>query len=108
VIRGEGAPPPGWIGKCWALERLAQEARGSWLLFADADTFHARDGVTQGLAFAQHLGLAALTCTGERIRGSFWERAWEPLWPCFLLWWVPPDRANHPAPAVSFGVGQWF
>ena len=40
LLRGQ-ALPPGWAGKTFACHQLAQEARGSWLLFTDADTVHA-------------------------------------------------------------------
>src|SRR4030042_153519 len=41
----KGQPlPPGWAGKPFACHQLAQEARGSWLLFTDADTLHAPSG----------------------------------------------------------------
>ena len=33
--------PEGWAGKPFACYQLAQKARGSWLLFVDADTIHA-------------------------------------------------------------------
>src|ERR1700736_3336983 len=32
--------PPGWVGKSWACQQLADEARGELLLFTDADTIH--------------------------------------------------------------------
>lgn len=32
--------PDNWIGKCHACYQLSQEARGEYLLFTDADTFH--------------------------------------------------------------------
>ncbi len=37
VLRG-AALPEGWLGKNWACHQLAQAARGSFLLFLDADT----------------------------------------------------------------------
>ncbi|GIV61131.1 MAG: glycosyl transferase family 2 [Rhodothermaceae bacterium] len=36
LLRGEG-PPPGWVGKVYALEQAARHARGDRLLFLDAD-----------------------------------------------------------------------
>jgi glycosyltransferase involved in cell wall biosynthesis len=36
LLRGEG-PPPGWVGKVYALYRAARDARGDVFLFLDAD-----------------------------------------------------------------------
>ncbi len=33
--------PPGWVGKSWACQQLADAATGELLLFTDADTIHA-------------------------------------------------------------------
>ncbi|HEY5753245.1 MAG TPA: glycosyltransferase [Chthoniobacterales bacterium] len=32
--------PSGWVGKPWACHQLSQAARGEFLLFTDADTYH--------------------------------------------------------------------
>jgi len=37
LIKGKPLPD-GWAGKCFACHQLSQNARGSWLLFVDADT----------------------------------------------------------------------
>ena len=39
VLRNESGPPPGWIGKCWALHRGygAVQPDAEWLCFTDAD-----------------------------------------------------------------------
>ncbi|HMF28495.1 MAG TPA: glycosyltransferase [Candidatus Cybelea sp.] len=47
VVAGEPIPL-GWIGKSWALTQGGRLARGTWLLFTDADTVH--DGVAAASA----------------------------------------------------------
>ena len=40
----DGTPiPSGYIGKSWACEQLAEQAKGQLFLFTDADTFHNQD-----------------------------------------------------------------
>lgn len=57
VIHATDEPPQGWNGKSYACHRLSECATGDWLLFTDADTQHAPDSVSQGLAYAQALGV---------------------------------------------------
>ena len=52
VTHSREDPPPGWNGKSYACWRLANLARGDWLLFTDADTVHNAISITQGLAYA--------------------------------------------------------
>ncbi|MBN1515209.1 glycosyltransferase [Candidatus Sumerlaeota bacterium] len=37
VVHLKGDPPPGWLGKNWALHCAAQEASGEYILFTDGD-----------------------------------------------------------------------
>src|SRR5271165_3333951 len=41
--------PPGWIGKNNAVWLGAQQAKGDWLLFTDADAMHEKDSVAKAL-----------------------------------------------------------
>ena len=53
--------PPGWTGKTYACHRAAQEARGDWLLFVDADTRHHPFGPARAVAYAMAYGLDGLS-----------------------------------------------
>ncbi len=72
----EGAPlPDGWVGKPWALAQAARVARRPWLLFTDADTWHAPDACASTLAFTLARGVDALTLGTHQELGSWGERA---------------------------------
>jgi len=74
VIRG--APlPDGWVGKPWALAQGVRAARGEWLLFTDADTWHAPHASASALAFARERGADVLTLWTHQELGSWGERA---------------------------------
>lgn len=74
VILGEPLPA-GWVGKPWALTQGTRVARGAWLLFTDADTWHAPHASASTLALARARGADALTLwTGQEL-GSLAERA---------------------------------
>jgi chlorobactene glucosyltransferase len=74
VVRGNSLPR-GWIGKPWALHQGAEVARGSWLLFTDADSVHAPRSAMSALALATTLNVDALSILTFQELDSFWERA---------------------------------
>ena len=74
VVRGEPLPD-GWVGKPWALTQGARAARGAWLLFTDADSWHAPAACTSALAFVRAHGADALTLATHQELGSWGERA---------------------------------
>ena len=58
VVEGE-EPPPGWLGKPWALHQGSLRARGELLLFVDADIVYAPEAL--GAAVAEmHSSRAAM------------------------------------------------
>lgn len=78
VVRG--APlPDGWVGKPWAATQGARAARGAWLLFTDADTYHAPDACASALAFARAHRADALSLATYQELGSWGERAVLPV-----------------------------
>ena len=46
AIRGEPLAPDGWSGKTHAMQQLADQAQGDYLMFTDADTVHGRQSVS--------------------------------------------------------------
>lgn len=67
--------PPGWIGKSWALHQGATVARGTWLLFTDADSIHSPASVTSSLDFARSRQADAVSIITHQELGSWAERA---------------------------------
>jgi chlorobactene glucosyltransferase len=68
------AVPDGWFGKQWACEQGARAARGSTLIFTDADTEHAPTLIPRSMHAMRARALAFLTVAGFQKLGSFWER----------------------------------
>jgi chlorobactene glucosyltransferase len=75
--------PPGWYGKPWACWQGYRVARGSVLLFTDADTIHgpALHGHAVAMLVAERADLVSVMCRQEML--SFWERAVQPFF--FLI-----------------------
>jgi len=70
--------PAGWMGKQWACATGAAHARGTLLLFADADTTHASDLVPRAVNAMRARGADMLSVVGRQELGSFWERVVQP------------------------------
>lgn len=72
------ALPAGWFGKQWACHTGAQSARGSILLFTDADTQHGPELLVRSVNAMRDRGSALFTVAGRQELGSFWERVVQP------------------------------
>jgi chlorobactene glucosyltransferase len=89
LLRGQPLPQ-GWAGKPFACHQLAQEARGSWLLFTDADTVHAPSVLrnVQGVALASDAAL--ISGFPYQRTSSIWQKMAMPILFYFmLLFWLP-------------------
>jgi len=74
VVAGQPLPV-GWVGKPWALDQGVAIARGSWLLFTDADSAHAPHSVASAVAFARAQHADAVSISTYQELGSPAERA---------------------------------
>jgi chlorobactene glucosyltransferase len=74
-----GVPlPKGWFGKPWACHQGAREARGSLLLFTDADTVHGPQLLAQAVGCMEGEGADVVTLIGRQVMESFWEQLLQP------------------------------
>ena len=84
-VRVLDAPPlpADWFGKQWACQTGAGAARGAWLLFTDADTWHAPDCLPRMMAFraSREAQVVSLGLRLEMV--TLWERLVQP--PFFLI-----------------------
>jgi chlorobactene glucosyltransferase len=71
--------PPGWVGKCWACSRLAEQATGRWLAFVDADTFHHPDSIRRAVQEARRRGSSLVSYVPDLVLGSLAEKIGVPV-----------------------------
>ena len=79
LLRGENAPPSGWLGKPWACARLARHSDADVLVFVDADVVlapHAVRALVDDLR-TRHLGMVAPYPAQQA--GTWLERLVQPL-----------------------------
>ncbi len=102
------ALPMGWTGKANAAWTGAQAARGTWLLFTDADTIHARGHLRLALIEADRHNAGMLSYSPGQIVSGFAQRAVMPLIFSELAVTYSPAKVNDPARPVAAANGQFL
>jgi chlorobactene glucosyltransferase len=107
VIRGK-QKPDGWHGKAFAVQQLAEAARGEYLYVADADTQHGPEALSWAVSQLEQRNLDAFSAMARQLTVTFAEKLLVPI--VYLpLVFVPVQLFNAPRlRSVSFGVGQLF
>jgi len=108
VLSGTG-PPPGWLGKAAACERLAAAASGSVLVFVDADVRLEPGAVAAAVTLARRAGLDLVSPYPRQIAGSAAERLVQPLLQWSFLTTLPLRAAETSSRAsLSAANGQFL
>lgn len=97
----------GWYGKPHAMQRLSENASGTWLYFTDADTLHGKDSVSKLVGLAEHYKADFVSGYIRHRIGSFGEAMVVPA--IYLLSMVAmPLWLIHAlkAPIISHAIGQ--
>jgi len=103
-----GPLPPGWTGKNNAVWTGAKQARGTWLLFTDADTVHLPGSLARSWDEAQRHGAALLSYSPEQEVHGFWEKAVMPVIFAELAKTYRPARVSDPGSPVAAANGQYL
>ena len=100
--------PEDWAGKPHALHMGTQEAHGDFLLFTDADTWHApgalRFAVTK--AVTEEIDLLTLSTTQELP--GFWNKVMMPMAFLGISMQYPMKKVNDPLSPVAIANGQYI
>jgi glycosyltransferase involved in cell wall biosynthesis len=103
-----GGLPDGWVGKNYAASIGAAAARGDWLLFTDADTYHMLGSTRRALEDAVDHDAVLVSYSPEQEVDSFWERAMIPFVYCRLAVRFSYARVNDPASPDAAANGQFL
>ena len=107
VLATDGLPA-GWIGKNHAAAIGAAAARGEWLLFTDADTYHHLGSTRRALTDAVDRDAVLVSYSPEQEMESLWERALIPFVYCRLASRFSFARVNDPASPDAAANGQFL
>jgi chlorobactene glucosyltransferase len=102
-------PPPGWLGKPWALHQGSRRATGELLLFVDADVIYEPDAVTAAVAHMESRGIVLLSLFPRLEMHGFWEHVVMPNLAVFAFTFLPlwlANRTRMPLLAVGGGPGN--
>jgi chlorobactene glucosyltransferase len=105
LLKGEPLPED-WAGKPFACDQLARKARGSWLLFVDADTIHAPHMLRSVLALALKLKISMLSGFPRQLANSLPQKVAIPVLYFVILSWVPLwwiHGSRQPKPSLAIG-----
>ncbi|HEX8728611.1 MAG TPA: glycosyltransferase family 2 protein [Ktedonobacterales bacterium] len=100
--------PEGWAGKPHALHIGAQMARGKWLLFTDADTWHAPAALRSAVARAERDGADLFSISAAQDLPGFWNRTLMPIAVMCISFMYPPSLVNNPRIPVAIANGQFL
>ncbi len=98
--------PEDWAGKPFACYQLAKRARGSWLLFVDADTTHSAHMLRSVLDCALQLKSSLLSGFPRQLATSLPQKIAIPVLYFIILSWLPLwwlQRSSKPKPALAIG-----
>jgi glycosyltransferase involved in cell wall biosynthesis len=99
--------PGGWLGKTHALQRGADAATGSWLLFTDADVRFAPGALRRSLGYALDRGVDHLAVLPRlEARGPLLASFMAAFGLLFSIH-TRPWRARDPRSRASFGIGAF-
>jgi glycosyltransferase involved in cell wall biosynthesis len=103
-----GNLPPGWSGKSNALAAGANEGRGEWLLFTDADTVHRPGSLSRSRVEALKQKASLLSYSPEQEVHGLGEKAVMPVIFAELASTYRPHEVSDPASRAAAANGQYI
>jgi glycosyltransferase involved in cell wall biosynthesis len=105
VVEGE-PPPPGWLGKPWALHQGTRHASGDFILLVDADLRYAPGTIAAAVRELEARDLAMVTLLPDMELRGFWEHVALPMLAFAFFVMLPSWLANRTrTPRLALGGG---
>ena len=104
-IQTINALPEGWLGKCHACHMGAGLAKGSWILFTDADCWLKPDTIARALEMAHREGVQHITLTPGVVPATLAGQAWHLAFHLSVANWM--SGVNRDRPGAHLGIGAF-
>lgn len=98
----------GWLGKCNALNHGSPHAKGDWLVFTDADTFHNPNSLRDAVGAAISYNVDMISFMPVQELYSFGERVIMPVLLGSFLMGDPTNSINDPKSTRAYAYGQYI
>jgi len=98
----------GWTGKANACWTAAEQAKGQWLLFTDADTVHEPGNLRRAIHEAEKYKVGVLSYSPKQLVSGLWQRTLMPLVFSELALAYPPDKVSNPDLRIAAANGQFL
>lgn len=92
VIKGKELPK-NWLGKPWACYQLSLKAKGEWLFFIDADTWHLSETLKRTVQMAEARKADVLSLLTRQVTHTWMEALVIPVMAFHLLAFFPARLA---------------
>src|SRR6266567_3168031 len=100
--------PEGWAGKPHAIHAGVQESHGAWLLFTDADTWHAPNALQNAMTSALDTGSDLYSLGSGQVLPGFWEKVMMPMAYLGITMMYPIKKVNDPLSSIALANGQFI
>ena len=101
--------PDGWYGKTHAVHQAAAVARGSLLLFTDADCWQLSDrSVSAAVRYALDNDIELLSLLPHVEMSCAWESLIQPVCTAVLMVWHSPERVNDASSRTAYANGAFM
>jgi hopene-associated glycosyltransferase HpnB len=105
-VLSPGPPPPGWVGKLWALQAgIAAAGPVELLLLTDADIAHPSDSLSCLVRLAEARRLDLVSQMARLSTRTGWERLLVPAFVYFFALLFPMRWVNRPGARTAAAAG---
>ncbi|MCZ6635231.1 MAG: glycosyltransferase [bacterium] len=99
--------PEGWVGKNHALHLASQKARGTYILFTDADVVFEKETLRLALSYTLNHAVDHLCLLVKRITSGYWSGAMMLAQMFMMLMFINPLKVSTNSKRFYIGIGQF-